>query len=112
VTSKIVLFVPPRADLRLTPSTTGSSTSRSSARAAAALRVFPRVYRGAHLSHPAVTALRAHIVTLEPPGVTGYADGEPFGPLPLTAEAVAGAVRVLAPGPGPGKDRLTVGGGR
>lgn len=36
-------------------------------------------------------------MTLEAPGVTGYADGEPFGPLPLTAEAVPGAVRVLAP---------------
>lgn len=59
------------------------------------LRVFPRVYRGTHLSHPAVTVHRARKVTLEAEGLTGYADGEPVGPLPLTAEAVPGAVRVL-----------------
>jgi diacylglycerol kinase (ATP) len=65
------------------------------------LRVFPRVYRGTHLGHPAVSVHRAAKVTLEvaTPGgaVTGYADGEPLGPLPLTVEAVPGAVRVLAP---------------
>ncbi|MTE18290.1 diacylglycerol kinase [Streptomyces sp. TRM43335] len=61
------------------------------------VRVFPRVYRGSHLAHPAVTAHRAAKVTLEAPGVTGYADGEPVGPLPVTVEAVADAVRVLVP---------------
>lgn len=59
------------------------------------LRVFPRVYSGTHLDHPAVTAHRVSRVTLEAPGVTGYADGEPLGPLPLTVEAVPRAVRVL-----------------
>ncbi|KNB49723.1 diacylglycerol kinase [Streptomyces caatingaensis] len=59
------------------------------------LRVFPRVYRGTHLSHPAVSVLRAARVTLEAPGATGYADGEPLGPLPVTAETVPGAVRLL-----------------
>ncbi|MFH0245127.1 diacylglycerol kinase [Streptomyces sp. HK10] len=67
------------------------------------LRVFPRVYRGTHLAHPAVTVHRAAKVTLEvaTPGetVTGYADGEPLGLLPLTVEAVPGAVRVLVPEP-------------
>ncbi|MGK5499253.1 diacylglycerol kinase [Streptomyces sp. URMC 125] len=63
------------------------------------LRVFPRVYRGTHLGHPAVTVHRAATVALEAPGVTGYADGEPLGPLPLTAEAVPEAVRVLVPAP-------------
>ncbi|MFJ2649532.1 diacylglycerol kinase [Streptomyces sp. NPDC087420] len=59
------------------------------------LTVFPRVYRGTHLSHPAVTVHRAARVTLAAPGLTGYADGEPLGPLPLTAVCVPGAVRVL-----------------
>ncbi|MFI1971009.1 sphingosine kinase [Streptomyces cinnamoneus] len=59
------------------------------------LRVFPKVYRGTHLSHPAVTTHRAARVTLEAEDVTGYADGEPLGPLPLTAETVPGAVRLL-----------------
>lgn len=61
----------------------------------ALLRVFPRVYRGTHLTHPAVTVFRAARVTLEAPGVTGYADGEPLGPLPVTAGTVPAAVRVL-----------------
>ncbi|OEV03288.1 diacylglycerol kinase [Streptomyces oceani] len=60
------------------------------------LRVFPRVYRGSHLSHPAVTVHRARTVTLEAPDTTGYADGEPVGALPLTARSVPAAVRVLA----------------
>ncbi|MFJ1599167.1 diacylglycerol kinase [Streptomyces sp. NPDC088261] len=59
------------------------------------LTVFPRVYRGTHLGHPAVTVHRAARVTLAAPGLTGYADGEPLGPLPLTAVCVPGAVRVL-----------------
>ncbi|AXK32202.1 diacylglycerol kinase [Streptomyces armeniacus] len=63
------------------------------------LRVFPRVYKGTHLSHPAVTVHRARKVTLEADGLTGYADGEPVGPLPLTAESVPGVARVLTPGP-------------
>ncbi|KRV50273.1 sphingosine kinase [Wenjunlia vitaminophila] len=59
------------------------------------LRVFPRVYKGTHLDHPVVTVHRAATVRLSAPGVTGYADGEPLGALPLTAETVPGAVGVL-----------------
>jgi diacylglycerol kinase (ATP) len=61
------------------------------------LKVFPRVYRGTHLSHPVVTSYRAGRVELEAEGLTGYADGEPLGPLPLTATAHPAAVRLLAP---------------
>ncbi|MCT7352551.1 diacylglycerol kinase [Streptomyces sp. 15-116A] len=61
------------------------------------LRVFPRVYRGTHIDHPAITVLRAASVELVAEGVTGYADGEPVGPLPLTAHCVPGAVRVVGP---------------
>ncbi|QDY75972.1 diacylglycerol kinase [Streptomyces qinzhouensis] len=63
------------------------------------LRVFPRVYRGTHLDHPKVTVHRASSVALAAEGLTGWADGERVGPLPLTAECVPGAVRVLAPRP-------------
>ncbi|GAA0378246.1 diacylglycerol kinase [Streptomyces blastmyceticus] len=59
------------------------------------LTVFPKVYKGTHLGHPEVTVHRAAKVTLEAPGTTGYADGEPLGPLPLTATTVRGAVRLL-----------------
>ncbi|MFF1509491.1 diacylglycerol kinase [Streptomyces sp. NPDC058326] len=65
------------------------------------IKVFPRVYKGTHLSHPKVTTYRARSLTLEAPGTTGYADGEPLGPLPLTVECVPGALRVLAPGTSP-----------
>ncbi|MFE9459946.1 diacylglycerol kinase [Streptomyces californicus] len=59
------------------------------------LKVFPRVYRGTHLDHPAVTVHRVSSIELAAAGITAYADGEPMGPLPLTATCVPGAVRVL-----------------
>jgi diacylglycerol kinase (ATP) len=61
------------------------------------LRVFPAVYRGTHVDHPKVTVERAAAVEIAAEGVTGYADGERIGPLPLTARCVGGAVRVVAP---------------
>jgi diacylglycerol kinase (ATP) len=60
------------------------------------LKVFPRVYRGTHLDHPAVTVHRVSSIELAAASVTAYADGEPLGALPLTATCVPGAVRVLA----------------
>ncbi|MEU8271388.1 YegS/Rv2252/BmrU family lipid kinase [Sphaerisporangium sp. NPDC049002] len=64
---------------------------------AAFLRTFPRVYRGTHLDHPAVTLRRARTVTVDAPGIVAYADGERVGPLPLTCTVRPGALRVLAP---------------
>jgi diacylglycerol kinase (ATP) len=64
---------------------------------AAFLRVFPRVYRGTHLGHPAVMVRRARRVTLDAPGIVAYADGERVGPLPLACAVEPGALRVLAP---------------
>ncbi|MFJ7178958.1 diacylglycerol kinase [Streptomyces massasporeus] len=61
------------------------------------LRMFPRVYRGTHVDHPKVTVLRAARVEIAAEGVTGYADGEPLGPLPLSARCVRGGVRVVGP---------------
>ncbi|MFD5934960.1 diacylglycerol kinase [Streptomyces sp. NPDC060333] len=59
------------------------------------LKVFPQVYKGTHLGHPKVTVHRASKVTLEAAGITAYADGEPLGPLPVTAECVPAALRLL-----------------
>ncbi|MGW0868479.1 diacylglycerol kinase [Streptomyces sp. NPDC002611] len=61
------------------------------------LRVFPKVYRGTHVEHPAVTVMRAARVEIAAEGITGYADGEPLGPLPLSARCVRGGVRVVGP---------------
>ena len=61
------------------------------------LKVFPKVFKGAHVGHPAVEIIRGRSVTLEAAGIVAYADGERFAPLPLTVEVVPGAVTVLAP---------------
>ena len=61
------------------------------------LKVFPKVFSGRHLGHPAVEVLRGRRVTLEADGIVAYADGERFAPLPLTLETVPGALTVLTP---------------
>jgi diacylglycerol kinase (ATP) len=63
----------------------------------ALLKVFPKVFSGEHVSHPAVTIRQARRVRLSTPGVVSYADGERFGPLPLEVEVVPGALQVLVP---------------
>ena len=65
------------------------------------LRIFPSVYAGRHVESPAVRTERARTVSLSAPSMSAYGDGEPFGPLPVTAEAVPAALTVLAP-PSPG----------
>jgi diacylglycerol kinase (ATP) len=60
------------------------------------LRVFPKVFKGAHITHPAVDVHRARTVRLEATGIVSYADGERFAPLPMTVEVVPGALGVLA----------------
>ena len=61
------------------------------------LAVFPKVFSGKHISHPAVTIKRARRVRLSTPGIVAYADGERFGALPLELEVVPGALEVLTP---------------
>lgn len=63
---------------------------------AALLAVFPKVFTGRHVGHPAVELRRVRRVVLEGDGVVAYADGERLGPLPLTIDVVPGALRVLA----------------
>ena len=60
------------------------------------LRVFPKVFKGAHVTHPAVDVHRARSVRLEATGIVSYADGERFVPLPMTMEVVPGALGILA----------------
>jgi diacylglycerol kinase (ATP) len=60
------------------------------------LKTFPKVFKGTHVTHPAVTMRRARLVTVEAEGVTAYADGEFLADLPITCECVPGAVRILA----------------
>ncbi|NUO35837.1 MAG: diacylglycerol kinase [Dermatophilaceae bacterium] len=59
------------------------------------LRVFPKVYSGSHTTHPAVEIRRARRVRLEARGIQSQADGESFAELPIDAEVVPGALRVV-----------------
>lgn len=56
------------------------------------LKVFPKVFAGTHLTHPAVEILRSTTVKIESKAVA-YADGERIGQLPVTAECISGAVQ-------------------
>ena len=62
------------------------------------VRLYPQVYRGSHVDDPRVTVRQVRRVRIASEGIVAYADGERFGPLPLTCQAVPGALRVLVPG--------------
>ena len=55
------------------------------------IRVFPRVFSGKHISHPAVEIQRCSSITLESNAIA-YADGERIGRLPITATVVPAAM--------------------
>ncbi len=61
------------------------------------VKVYPRLFKGTHVSHPAYEHHRVRTVTVEAPAVVAYADGERLTPLPLAVEVVPAAVRVFAP---------------
>jgi diacylglycerol kinase (ATP) len=54
------------------------------------IRVFPKVYSGSHISHPAVKSFRAEKVSINADAVA-YADGERIGPAPISAQCIQGA---------------------
>ena len=55
------------------------------------LKVFPKVFSGKHISHPAVTIRRCREITIEADAIA-YSDGERVGPLPITAKVVPKAL--------------------
>lgn len=65
------------------------------------VKVFPKVFTGEHVTHPAVEIVRATEVTLRSAGVPVYADGEPAGMLPMTVSIMPKALKVLAKAPEP-----------
>lgn len=56
------------------------------------LKVFPKVFAGTHVSHPAVEIVRSKTVRIESKAVA-YADGERIGQLPVVAECINNAVQ-------------------
>ena len=60
------------------------------------LAVFPKVFRGEHVDHPAVEFVRGSRITIAADDIVAYADGERIGPLPIDVEVVPGALSVFA----------------
>ena len=60
------------------------------------VRTYPKLFKGTHVTHPQYEHHLVRSVTVAAPGIVSYADGERFGALPLTIEAVPGALSVLA----------------
>ena len=61
------------------------------------LRIFPRVFKGEHLSDKRVAVHKVKRVSISADNVAAYGDGERVGPLPVEIETVPGALRVLSP---------------
>jgi diacylglycerol kinase (ATP) len=60
------------------------------------LAQFPRVFRGTHVTDPAVKQFRGRVITIEGDGDTYVmADGEPCGTLPVRVEATASPLSVI-----------------
>ena len=60
------------------------------------IRIFPKVYTGDHVTHPAVEIVRAKEVSIAAPNMPIYSDGEYVSEAPFTARVVPGAMKVIA----------------
>jgi diacylglycerol kinase (ATP) len=60
------------------------------------IRTYPKLFKGTHTTAVEYEHHLARSVTVAAPGIVSYADGERFGPLPLTIECAPGALTVLA----------------
>jgi diacylglycerol kinase (ATP) len=60
------------------------------------VRTYPQLFKGTHTTHPQYEHHLVRTVTVAAPGIVAYADGERFGPLPLTIECAPGALSVLS----------------
>lgn len=60
------------------------------------IAVFPKVFAGEHIHHPAVEFVRARKVVIEADDIVAYADGERIGALPVEVEVAPGVLSVFA----------------
>ena len=60
------------------------------------IKLFPSVYEGKHVTHPAVEIIRAKKVVLDSPGMPAYSDGEHVGDSPVECKVAPKALRVYA----------------
>ncbi len=63
------------------------------------IKIFPSVYTGGHVSHPAVEIVRFKTIELDSGKTPAFADGEPAGHSPLKISVVPGGLQVLGPTP-------------
>jgi diacylglycerol kinase (ATP) len=59
------------------------------------LKVFPQVYTGRHVGHPAVNFYQCEEIEINGSG-SSFADGEPISTLPLSVQCVRNALKVWA----------------
>jgi diacylglycerol kinase (ATP) len=59
------------------------------------LKMFPKVYTGGHVGHPAVEILRTRSMTLDSGDLPTYADGEFIGNRPLEIKIAPNAVQIF-----------------
>ena len=60
------------------------------------IKVFPRVFKGTHITHPAVEIVRSKSVKITSEAVA-YADGERIGQLPVSAQCMPAALMTWLP---------------
>lgn len=61
------------------------------------LKVFPKLSKGTHVTHPAYEHHLVRQVTLASAGIVAYGDGERLGALPMTVSVCPGVLRVFVP---------------
>lgn len=61
------------------------------------LRLFPSLFTGGFVTHPAIERFRVASITVDGPDMLASADGEPLGPVPLACTARPRAVRIFVP---------------
>jgi diacylglycerol kinase (ATP) len=61
------------------------------------VKIFPRVYKGTHVTDPAVELLKASKVEIVADGMPIYSDGEYVGQAPFTATVIPRSLSVIAP---------------
>jgi diacylglycerol kinase (ATP) len=60
------------------------------------IRLFPKVYYGGHVGHPAVQIVQVDSLEIHSDGMPAYSDGEHVGASPVSCKVASKALNVLA----------------
>jgi diacylglycerol kinase (ATP) len=61
------------------------------------VKVYPRLFKGTHVTHPAYEHLHVRRISLASSGIVAYADGERISALPLTVDVAPAALTLFVP---------------